>query len=75
MVCAWHWYTPGIHAAPALCTAFFHTVDGGKTWTTGTFTGMADTYAIAIDCVAGVNCWVNLLSVLTQESSVGVLKA
>ena len=66
---------PGPTLRPPLCAAFFHTTDGGKTWTTGTFTGMADTYAIAIDCVAGVNCWVNLLSVLTQESSIGVLTA
>lgn len=53
--------------------SFYHTTDGGQTWTAGTFTGMAHTIAMAIDCVAGVNCWVNLIDTLTQESSVGIL--
>ena len=54
--------------------SFYHTVDGGATWTQGTASAdLMSTYAIAIDCVAGVNCWVNVLDILTQESSVAIL--
>jgi photosystem II stability/assembly factor-like uncharacterized protein len=54
--------------------SFYHTTDGGKTWTQGTASAdLKETYAIAIDCVAGVNCWANVLDTLTQESSIAVL--
>ena len=86
--------------------SFYHTTDGGASWTQGTASSdLADTYAIAIDCVAGglvlfegwcvlakrwktkhracyatllmdcagVNCWANVLDILTQESSVAIL--
>ena len=55
---------------------FYHTINGGQTWTAGTGTAdMLLMYAIAIDCVPNVNCWVNMLDILTQESSIAVLKA
>jgi photosystem II stability/assembly factor-like uncharacterized protein len=58
-----------------LYPTFYLTVDGGKTWTSGTGTDdMLLMYAVAIDCVAGVNCWVNMLDILTQETSIAVLK-
>jgi photosystem II stability/assembly factor-like uncharacterized protein len=56
--------------------SFYHTTDGGKTWALGTASAdLKDTYAIAIDCVAGVNCWANVLNTITQESSIAVLNA
>jgi photosystem II stability/assembly factor-like uncharacterized protein len=61
-----------------LYPTFFHTVDGGKTWTKDPApASMLFQYAIAVDCVSGPsggNCWVNLLDVLTQESSIASLK-
>lgn len=56
--------------------SFYHTTDGGATWALGTSSAdLKDTYAIAIDCVTGANCWANVLDILTQESSVAVLNA
>lgn len=48
---------------------FYHTVDGGITWNVANVS-MANQYGIAMDCVPGDTCYVNLLDVLTQESSV-----
>lgn len=58
---------------------FYHTLDSGKTWTQDNSTVIADQDAIAIDCVPTVgkvlgNCWVNLLEILTQESSLAALR-
>ena len=54
--------------------SFFHTTDGGNTWTNGTWTvDMLFMYAVAIDCVPATNCWVNMLDILTQETSIAVL--
>ncbi len=62
-----------------LYPTFFHSTDSGATWTAGTGTAdMLTTYGIAIDCVQATanskaNCWVNVLDVLTQESSLLIL--
>jgi hypothetical protein len=49
---------------------FYHTLDGGASWTLTNGTNMSTQYAIAVDCVPGAACWANLLDVLTQESSI-----
>jgi len=53
---------------------FFSTTDGGKTWVEGHGSlDMLLMYGIAIDCVPNTNCWVNMLDIATQESSIAIL--